>query len=270
MFNISQKAFGLGDAIVGLYAIEAIKQKYPNRQINYYTRFNNWIKQQSVGVNLKNIGDAEKVDTINLQGDYDNELLYATDRKQQYCDRIEIGLTPTIPKLDNSFFKDIKTSIRNDNYIIIAPFATTAPRTQPLGNQHYLIDLIRENTDLEVILLDSAGDGKRHQNFNCFRYQGHPPEVVLNLLYYSKGLIVNDSGLAHMGGLLDIPTYAIHTQFKPEHLFSYTNIKSIYKDMDCAGCKFINGFKQGCNMGCYVLNSITPIEVFENIYTIKK
>jgi dsRNA-specific ribonuclease len=44
MFNISQKAFGLGDAIVGLYAIEAIKQKYPNRQINYYSRFNNWIK----------------------------------------------------------------------------------------------------------------------------------------------------------------------------------------------------------------------------------
>jgi hypothetical protein len=68
-----------------------------------------------------------------------------------------------------------------------------------------------------------------------------------------------------MGGLLGIPTYAIHAQFKPEHLFSYTNVKSIYKNIDCAGCKFINGFKQGCNMGCYVLNSITPIDVYNTI-----
>jgi hypothetical protein len=35
-----------------------------------------------VGVNLKNIGEVEKFETIDLWGDYDNEMLYATDRKQ--------------------------------------------------------------------------------------------------------------------------------------------------------------------------------------------
>src|SRR5690606_30684010 len=159
---------GLGDAIVGLYAVHALHKKLQT-DINYYTRFPEWIRWWKSGLNLKSIHMSDKIDTINLWQNYDGELLSSKCRKLWYCQKIDQDLMPEIVDFDDKsqFLSNIKTPIRNDKYVVILPFATTAPRTWPKGNWHYLLDLIRQELNLEVILLDGPGDGVRHSDFNC-------------------------------------------------------------------------------------------------------
>ncbi len=264
-YNISQKAFGLGDAVVGLYAISALAKTYPNAEINYYTRFVNWLHWWR-GFNLKNMYQVETIDTINLWENYETEKLQSTNRKQWYCDQIEMGLVPEKPQLDlPTFIRDIREPLHK-NYVVLAPFATTAIRTWPMGNWLYLVNLIK-STGLEVIIIDGPGDGKRHEFFPCQRYWGQKPEVVYNLLYYAKAIVANDSGIAHIGGLLDKPTVGITVQFQPENIFSHTDIMPVTTNIGCAGCQFDSskGYSNYCEMGCWVLNTITPLAVFDTL-----
>jgi ADP-heptose:LPS heptosyltransferase len=263
-FIISQKAYGLGDAICGLYTIYGLIDKYPKADITYMTRFVDWLRWWHQGYRLTSI---QNIESINLWENYESEKLLSIDRKQWYCNQIENSLVPKIPKFDKiQFLKDIKSPIENKNYFVIAPFATTEVRTWPKGNWIYLIKLLKE-LNYEVILLDGPGDGQRHKDFPCMRYWGQKPEIVYNLLWNSKGLIANDSGMSHIGGLLDIKTFSIAVQFHPKNLFSLTNNIPIYRDISCSGCQFdtTKGYSTYCEGGCWVLNSITPENVIKEV-----
>lgn len=266
--HISQKAHGLGDAIVGLYTIASLLNKYPNKTINYYNRFTNWIHWWSGRANFKSLSEESKIESIDLWSEYDKELIHSENRKLWYCQRVEENLLPYFPTLDEKkFFRDIGKRIHEKDYIIIVPFATTTTRTWSIHNWHHLSKIIKDKLNLDIILLDSPGDGKRHQFFDCLRYWGQPPNIVMNLLYYSKCVISNDSGLAHLGGLLKKPVIGISSQFKPEKLFSHGLYYPVYKETICSGCQFQEdkGFIPSCNIGCWTLSSITPYDVLDEV-----
>jgi ADP-heptose:LPS heptosyltransferase len=112
----------------------------------------------------------------------------------------------------------IDTSVRHwipsfDRYAVIAPFAAYDSRNWP---QEKWRELAVKLNDAGIVPIIIAMDRHRERTEKAFTgcdvmlCVGHPADAVLDLICHAFIVIGNDSGIAHIGGLMGSPTVAVH------------------------------------------------------------
>lgn len=269
--NISHSSGGIGDIISGLYCCEGVKKAFPNMTVKYFIKRPEWVSF-SRNIEIRNFEEACGTSKIyDLFYDYNGELEAEGNRKEWYCKRFPWKITPQAPKLtppENIKTPKISFPEFKNGYIVFSPFCAYPPRTWPLCNWLYLEHLIREKLGLQAVIIDIGIENKKREKFHGFTMWGFPAPDIYNILYHSKGLICNDSGMAHFAGLINVPTIVLMAHAPKAGIFSYAkSIKTIEPKTPCAHCyfRYRNGYIYACDSGCWALNSITPLAVFTEI-----
>ena len=100
----------------------------------------------------------------------------------------------------------------------------------------------------------------------CDWFWGMSPEWVGDVFLESSAVIGNDSGMAHMAGMLGVPTLAVHAQVKPEQLWNHTDVAAVYPgEISCAGCNWQGGkgWNPRCDAACSALFSVSAERVLK-------
>jgi hypothetical protein len=206
-------AGGIGDLCVCAYAVAGLKALRPEKRIV-------WAVRDHLAEWAEIFGDADEIVTHSQIGARAFEEIFLPyqsyteteipargmsgfNRHELYA--AKCGCRPAKPKLA---IPDAAISWAAEDCdpetIILAPFASVANRTWPMHHWLQLEDLLLAQ-GRNLLVIDGPGDGKRSRDFKSMRYWGLPPARTAALIKRAKFLIGNDSGPAHLAGVLGTP-----------------------------------------------------------------
>lgn len=223
VLKLRNSSNGIGDQVCGLYACQALKDRYPEATVEYYSKTHEWLTDvESIVAKPYShyfVNPPAQVDLYidSAIKDYKNQ---SRCRKKIYTDRIGLhDLKPRVPIMRRLYSFE-------GEYILLVPFAAWKDREWP----------IEKWVKLEKLLLEAGysvrilGQSNRNEIllFTSQKIIDYPPHDVINIILNSKCVVVNDSGMAHVAGLYEVPTVSVISgHFGREHLFSETDIVGI-------------------------------------------
>ncbi|MES2570539.1 MAG: glycosyltransferase family 9 protein, partial [Verrucomicrobiota bacterium] len=175
---------------------------------------------------------------INLHDYSTQQFGSAASRARWYCSFIHPQLTPVRPAAIDRRLKMPRFDFQR--YAVIAPCSANEWRNWPAIHWRRLILHLRE-AGLEVVAVGTA----KQEAFiaaicagtTAYWVVDHSAEWLSDAMLGASVVVANDSAIAHFGGLLDVPTIAIHSLFGPEILWDCTNVKSALPKTNCAFCQ---------------------------------
>jgi len=247
---------GMGDLVMATPGIEALRKKFPNKQIHVA------VKKKLIPVlqNNPHIDEVINVDEpINLKRYYmiidisypcaRYEIARLHARKLVEKNRVEIfaeaiGTRDFILNLKPSFYvseeelqhgKDFLNKHHldpNKKTIAIATHSAEIYRNWPQEHYKELIEIIKEKFNI-VIIHNEITEFYETTIDAC----GLPFRKAAGILAICDGLITVDTGLLHVAAALDIPTIGLFgpIDFKAR-CKGYKNITVIVSDLDCIPC----------------------------------
>ena len=252
---------GIGDAFMGLWAIWALKEENPGREILYYTPHPDWTKISWIG--SRHLDDAPE-DSLNMHENY-GEKITSFESFIDFQARKVGAKNPIKPKL---YFNRNHKPVDDKKYILIFPFSCWNPREWDVSNYKYLTKILCDNGYNVVVCCESSKaeivSGFDHRSIF---FHGMSAEFVFALANHAELVICNDSMPAHLCGLLDTKCLAIHTHLSSFTLYKYyKNVHTITND-ECNFCHWQvdRGFSYACDSRCWSLQAISPKRVFYEI-----
>ncbi len=285
--HVANHAYGVGDAIFGLYAAAAMVDE--GKKVVYHTRFARWLQRAS-HPQLSITETAPPKGTRDMDSDYAEQLRYAPERVAWYAGQVgrmkvpvrepqqrknqrdngtKGGETPggTVVQPSNALLVNREVGIpRLDfpKYVILAPFAAWESRDWPEMHWRRLAWLLKE-AGYEVVAMGTKAEAERmERTFNkSYAYWAidHEPEWVMDAMLDAAAVIGLDSGMIHVAGLLGVPAVCIHSHMPPEFLFSHApTVKSVTPDTGCVFCRWQEdrGFMEGCATACSAMAVVGP------------
>jgi ADP-heptose:LPS heptosyltransferase len=264
---MANHAFGIGDAITGLYT--AVGAAELGHRVIYHTRFPRWLARAS-HPNLTITDEAPPKGTPDMDTDYAEQLRYATDKVRWYASRVA-GKQPVW----NGARPVIDTEVRQarvdfPRYVVISPFAAWTSRDWPEMHWRRLAHLLRES-GREIIVIGTEKEEERiARTFDksyaywAIKKDDTWVEWVTDLMLGAEALLGLDSGMIHMAGLLGVPAVSIHAHLPPEFLFSCApSVRSVGPETLCSFCRVQDdrGFNEGCASACSALATVGPERV---------
>ncbi len=272
---VKLEANGIGDICIAAGVIAGLKSKDPNRLIGFGIRGH-------LGPWANMFSDADYVfanETIN-----DEDFAWTcypdlgkTDREfpsrgldpwpnasAEICDCKFKLPNVKIPELDQKWvdeFEFIKPQV------MLAPYAMYRYRTWTL-NRWIELESKLLGSGYEVHIIDGPGNGERLSMFKGMKHLGLSPGRLMALIKRMNLLIGNDSGPAHLAGVLKIPTIALMGPTRGESIFGmYPNAKWIESPAWCSGCYWQRdaGWRESCAHGCEAMFEITLDSVIEKV-----
>lgn len=274
--SIHVSAAGLGDSVCGLFAACGLADA-TGRPVEFRTRHHEWFGSVShPGVTFAPHAENGSAD---LSADYDGQLLAAASgscpsRVRWYCDRAadQLGAPRFSGRRPERI--DRPAPVIGEGYVLLAPFSAHAAREWPADRWTDLAGWLMED-GRRVVALGAPGHGDRLGA----TFGGLPPSMTWHwgcapawtvAAVANAGKVVgNDSGLAHLGGLFGVPTFAVMTHLRPSFVFDphcYPSVQGVGADpaaWPCQGCGWrrAHGYRAKCNAGCGALLSIGIPEV---------
>lgn len=272
--HVFNSAFGIGDHITAVYAcVGAANAGY---EVVFHTRFPTWLERvRHPGLTITGdlppgvgedgiLSESKLANVIDVNYDVGYQLRFAGDRARWYAAAIHPDLRPARPAMVDRSIRIPRFDF--NRYVLLVPFAAWSEREWPGVNWARLTHLLR-NAGYEVVV-----DGMEHHAerfvtvFNettAFWAIGNPPEWLSDAMLGATAVIANDSGAAHVAGLLDVPTIAIHAHLPPEFLFAHTNVSSISPKTNCTFCRWQpdRGYTSACKSGCSAMSGVSPEDV---------
>lgn len=207
---------------------------------------------------------------------YQDQLVTGQNRKEWYCENLRMAsgleVKPTAPKFVNN---KVFYPRRNDKYVVFAPFSCFSERHWIDRHWRRLFDLIQES-GRSVAIID-VPDGRDRvkacfgncESKTCSVHYGENAEFVTDLLLGAECVVTLDSGMAHVGGLLGVPTVAIMAQLEPSMIFSHTKVIGATPQTDCTFCRWqpSRGYRAACQAGCSAIATVSPEQVMNAIGT---
>lgn len=210
---------GMGDAVVAMYAASGLA-KAINRPVNLHTRHGTWLARASFpGVTVR--PQIER--GIDFSGGwhgpygYYNSAKLAPSRVWAYCVNIAAGyaLPPFGPVRPNINRTPGPTVLPPGPYALFAPFTSNWPvrEWQIEKWQELAKRLVADG--LRIVVIDSSREDAKFGKLlsgmpPVSLYYGRPSTEVQDLILGAAVVVGNDSGIVHMGGLLGVPTVAVH------------------------------------------------------------
>lgn len=272
--HVFNSALGIGDHITAVYAcVGAANAGY---DVVFHTRFPAWLERvrhprltitgdlpPHVGENGLN-STRRPTNVIDVNYDVGNQLRFAVDKARWYAAAIHPNLKPARPAIVDRSIRIPRFDF--NRYVLLVPFSHWAEREWPGVNWSRLTHLLR-NAGYEVVVDGMKDHAERFATiFNettALWAIGNPPEWLSDAILGATAVIGNDSGVAHLAGLLEVSTIAIHAHLPPEFLFRHANISSISPKTSCTFCRWQpdRGYTSACSSGCSALASVSPEDV---------
>ncbi len=270
---------GIGDTVSMLPVLPALARRYPwarvrARAIGWRV---GWAKLGWSDTKASELWDDTGEFTIKLTP----ERLPFLDRwcedhvpsvgRQHYHARAA-GLNPSELRHDNGIGPDAEDDkwgaeqfashkAAGKKVVCIAPFANSITRTWPLFKWVELAQAL-ERAGHFVWLIDS-NEPDRTKFIPLVRFWGWGPGKVAALLKHTDVVIGNDSGMAHLAGVMNRPAVAICGPSPGKVAYGwYKSVKVVQSDASCAGCNW-NGdkYRYACNFGCDAIWRVTAEQV---------
>jgi len=263
--HMSQTELGIGDILCSMYGVYGYWLAHGGPRIRLFLRDHfEWLSALAIPqleVLPYRVED-ENLIQFRLGDDeagYRAKLSGGHAPKQWYADKL--GVAPAAPPLNLDLLSPRPEGFERP-YVIVAPYATRINRTWEIHNWRLLARRLGE-AGYEVIALDAPHQPERCAAVGGRYFWGQPPLWTLRLCWHASLIISNDSGLAHVGGLLDRPTLVLLSQQDPAAFFSMTRNQFIVPKHSCVACRFQpqRGYTEKCDFGCWALQSIDPDHV---------
>lgn len=138
---------------------------------------------------------------------------------------------------------EVKLSeLRLDQYIVICPFTTRPQKHWFEDYWRQTSDLLKQEYHLPVVMLGGPGDIETAADLSSetsiINLVGKTSlQEAAEIIRRSKGLIGVDTGLTHMGHVMQVPTLALFGSTRPYLKTGMTSSKVIYLDLHCAPCR---------------------------------
>jgi Glycosyltransferase family 9 (heptosyltransferase) len=152
--------------------------------------------------------------------------------------------------------------------IILAPFAKWPHRNWPLMHWINLEEALLAN-GYNCLVLTGDGDGAELNWFESAGWFGLDAQKTAALVQAADLVISNDSGLAHLGGIMNKATLAICSPTLGRVRFGgYESVRVIQGIGPCTGCYFKEdrGYRdRACQAGCELFWDLKPSRVLNEV-----
>ena len=252
------RALGIGDAVCGMYAACGIADKGFN--VTFHTRHVDWLS----AVQHPNVRVCQESDLF-----ADANLDYAGQLKSG-----RIGSRPNwyiknlrryyeLPDCMASRPSSVPEYKRDQKIAVIAPSSIWPVRAWNSNRWTELSNLLKRSGYLVTIV----GSGKQQEQIPADTVLWNRPiSEVLQAIGEATVLYGNDSGMAHVAGLLGTPAVAVLGPTTRDFIFDCADsVVGIASDMPCSGCYWQRdkGWDERCVKICESLQSIQPEAVFQ-------
>ena len=275
---INHGAGGLGDTLLGAFAVKGLAATFPDKTIVYRinSKWITFLQLFDIPAALTHHQHDECADVpLNaMPGDLQMNMGYVREmesclfvsRLDRYCKNIKCS-KPLLPKLKERN-ELLNRGRRYQNSIILSPFSTWHGREYPLMS---FLTLERMLTDegYNVVILDATDERfpGRHNSFKCDTIIDRSAVEVTSIILNAAVFIGNDSGLAHLSGMLGVPTIALCGQVDGNKIYNfYPHVKAMTGHLDCKFCCWRpkKGYDSSrCEPICANLASISPQEILK-------
>ncbi len=157
-----------------------------------------------------------------------------------------------------------KLGLREESFVVFAPGAAYGPAKKWPEDYYRSLAKALKKEGFKILILGSEKEKEtgeiiksgRKEIYNLCGQTSLP--TAMAILYLSKGLVSNDSGLMHLGAVLKIPQVAIFGSTSPEKTAPLNPRARVLKsELPCSPC-----FKRTCKDGHYqCLKEILPEQV---------
>jgi len=272
-------SMGIGDAITVLYAACGLANA--GYKVTYNTRHYHWIEWVvQNNLTLKPLAPLEQVAGVDVNQDYQDQLW------ESYIGRLKSrphwalrAIRMAYPSLPENIEPSppeavIKPDpIVDDSVIVISPFASSVgpSRNWPSANYSMLIHKLTQAGQRVVTTITSE-----HRDATpLFEMAGAKvwidavPSKVVRLVANAKAVIGNDSGICHLGGLYQVPTFSIMAIVPPGITFWCSSVQGIvpHPRINCRFCCWQKegGLIPACGTFCGAIATITPDDVLTDV-----
>lgn len=265
--TIEHGASGIGDGLLALLPLRALKRSEPHRRITlrvspyskpFVVLFADCYDTLQNAAYLHYEQYVPGAVQMNIGYTAENESKYQRPRWERY--RANIGSPGIeIPELRDRAACISAADPAHRGRVVLAPFSTATAREWPLPHWLTLERLLIERGYETAVLHD-----KRHrtERFGGLRLIDLPPQTLAGVMLAAKCIVGGDSGMAHLGGILGAPTVVLGGSTPVERIFgAYPSASFIQGGLDCSGCGERGGVVAECNRRCDNLASITPERV---------
>jgi hypothetical protein len=255
-------AVGIGDAVCGMYAACGIADQGFN--VTLHTRHVNWlsvVSHPNVSICLETDFSAD----ANL--DYQGQLRSGNSsgsRPNWYVQSLRryYEIPDCVAKRPEKVTKFPKTQ----KLAVLVPTSVWSVRSWSADRWTDLSNLLTD-AGYVVVTIGSGRDKESLEQIPSSKLLwNRPAEEVLELIGSATILYGNDSGMAHIAGLLGTPTVAVLGPTTRDFVFDCADsLVGIGSDMPCTGCYWQRdkGWDERCVKNCESLQSIQPETVFQ-------
>jgi hypothetical protein len=273
-YEIKTDGRGIGDAVSQLYACVGLVKKTNANVIMRSRHMLSWFHGISYPKLVIQSHDGSgfdcNVDYYGQLNSFKEKMLKA--RTEWYCRNIAQALNiepfePALPEVKKTFKK---LDLPFEDYVVIAPYSLAKDREWPA---YFWVEFILElrKRGIYSYLIGIKRDELRLQSdFAAVKttyFLNESPEFLTSLLRYSRFFIGNDSGMAHIASLYQVPTYTLMGQLTADFVF-YPNpyvVGIMSQTHSCSPCAWQTDCPTLKYGYCGALHSITPEQVFEVI-----
>lgn len=231
-YEFHHNSTGIGDSVCAIYVACGLAEA-TNKRVKLYTRTKDWLlRAWHPLVDLKDYAEIGP----SASNDYSAEIRYSDTRKNHYCRNIAkaFGLPDFLPKPPKRIETIYKNRVYPGKYIVLAPYSHW-----PARNWDKWTELAKaiEAIDYKVIAIGISTHNKElERDFSgtsATWYYGKSPAEVIEIMLGADLVIGNDSGPAHLSGLLGINAIAVHAgSLNHEFLFDLApTVKSVTPDL---------------------------------------
>lgn len=264
---IDQGASGIGDGLNGLMAVARLKADNPGKTIAYhvsetaegFVRHFDGYDQLGRAARLHNELPVRDGKQINLG--YMQECFRRVEKPRWERYATNIGAAGVkLPSLREPHrLRELGAGFAG--MVMLCPFSTVTSREWPLQHWVTLEKLLTEAGHRTcVVHSDNNRSAKMIRSARLIR---ESPEKVIGAFMNASCVIGNDSGLAHLAGILGRPTIVLGGKMPVRKIFGcYPKVRCIDGHLACNGCTEQALFDVGCRTLCMSQASITPMEVF--------
>lgn len=263
-----QGANGIGDHATVLLGAEGLRRQYPDADVVIVSRREDcvpwaalwwpdvWYAAQDGHLEVESTAIAP-LDTRPMGR-------HKTERWRCVADNC--GTTLAIPPLRPLSATVVDAVREHAGAVVLFPEANSVERPWPIPAWRELERLLLAH-DYPVVVAGGNADGPR--SLRSPKVIGRSPAEVAALIRGASLVIGNDSGPAHLGGLIGTPTLALCGIVGGRRVFgAYPSVRWIDGPLPCTGCEWDDREfeEQHCKgMRCASLALITPAQVMDAV-----